>query len=291
MRVLHIYRTYLPDSQGGLEEVIRQICRNTAHHGVESRVFTLSSHPVPAVVQRDECCVYRFPLTFEIASCGVSFSCLAGFNQLVEWADVVHYHFPWPFADVLHMLGHVTKPSVLTYHSDIVRQKKLLGLYRPLMTRFLDSVDCIVSTSPNYFATSDVLGRVSEKVDIIPIGLDDTSYPKVSDDLLSSSTQRVGKDFFIFIGVLRYYKGLNILLDAVQGTDLPVVIVGAGPVEKELRERVASQSIKNVRFLGYVSNEEKVALIHLARAIVFPSYLRAEAFGVTLLEGAMYEKP
>ena len=291
MRTLHVYRTYFPDSQGGLEEVIRQICLSTSAEGVESRVFTLSTHPKPAVVQRDECGVHRFPRTFEIASCGVSVSALAGFRRLVRWADVVHYHFPWPFADVLHLLGQVRRPSVLTYHSDIVRQKGLLRLYRPLMNRFLDSVDCIVPTSPNYFATSDVLGRFSEKVEVIPIGVDDASYPPVDPSLKNSLNQQVGEDFFLFVGVLRYYKGLHILLDAVQGTDLPVVIVGAGPVEQELRERVVRQKLDNVRLLGRVDNEQKVALIDLARAIVFPSYLRSEAFGVTLLEGAMSRKP
>jgi len=218
-------------------------------------------------------------------------SALAGFRHLVRWADVVHYHFPWPFADVLHLLGQVRRPSVVTYHSDIVRQKRLLRLYRPLMNRFLESVDCIVPTSPNYFATSDVLGRFSEKVEVIPIGVDDASYPTVDPALKSALKQQIGEDFFLFVGVLRYYKGLHILLDAVQDTDLPVVIVGAGPVEQELRERVVRQKLDNVCLLGRVDNEQKVALIDLSRAIVFPSYLRSEAFGVTLLEGAMYRKP
>ena len=44
-------------------------------------------------------------------------------------------------------------------------------------------------------------------------------------------------------------------------------------------------------FTGHITDIDKVALFHLSRGIVFPSYLRAEAFGVTLLEGAMYGKP
>ena len=49
--------------------------------------------------------------------------------------------------------------------------------------------------------------------------------------------------------------------------------------------------LTNVTFTGYLPDAEKVALFKLSRAIVFPSYLRTEAFGVTLLEGAMYGKP
>jgi len=42
IRVLHVYRTYFPDTQGGGEELIRQICLSTGQQGVENRVFTLS---------------------------------------------------------------------------------------------------------------------------------------------------------------------------------------------------------------------------------------------------------
>jgi len=291
LRVLHVYRTYYPDTQGGLEEVIRQICQNTLGHGIESRVFTLSADPNPAVVEREEAGVYRFPRTFEVASCGVAVGALPGFKRLVDWADIIHYHFPWPFADLLHFLGRIRKPSVVTYHSDIVRQKSLLRLYRPLMRAFLDRVDAIVPTSQNYFASSEELGRYVEKVDVIPIGLDDGVYPEVSEQELSSARNRVGEGFFLFVGVLRYYKGLHILLDALQDTGLKCVIVGAGPVEAELQQHASRLGLDNVQFLGYVGDIEKVALMRLCRAVVFPSHLRSEAFGVTLLEGAMHGKP
>ena len=49
--------------------------------------------------------------------------------------------------------------------------------------------------------------------------------------------------------------------------------------------------MSNIHFLGYQSDEDKVALLTLSYAVVFPSHLRSEAFGVSLLEGAMYGKP
>jgi len=290
MKVLHVYRTYFPDTQGGLEEVIRQICRNTQIHGVESRVFCLSAAG-QSVIAREEAQVHRYHKTWEVASCGVSLSALSGFKELVAWADIVHYHFPWPFADLLHLLAQVKKPTVVTYHSDIVRQQGLLKLYRPLMRQFLGQVDCIVATSPNYAASSEELIRFADKVEVIPIGLDEASYPSAQDEVTEAIKSRCGEGFFLFIGVLRYYKGLHILLESLQNTELRVVIAGFGPIENALREQAQQLGLANVQFLGYVSDEEKVALIQLARAIVFPSHLRSEAFGVTLLEGAMLAKP
>src|SRR5690606_1882198 len=70
-----------------------------------------------------------------------------------------------------------------------------------------------------------------------------------------------------------------------------IVIAGSGPIEGELKRQAAELNLRNVHFLGHVSDREKVALFKLSRAVVFPSYLRSEAFGVTLLEGAMFGRP
>ncbi len=291
MRVLHVYRTFFPDTQGGLEEVVRQICKNTVEYGVESKVFCLSHEADPAIVEYDGIKVYRAKNHVEFASCGISFSALSMFKELVEWADLIHYQFPWPFADLLHVLGRVDKPAVLTYQSDIVRQRAALTLYRPLKRFFLGKMAAIVATSSNYAKTSEVLQNYRDKIEVIPIGVDENSYPVASKADIEAVRERVGEGFFLFIGVLRYYKGLHILLDALENTDFPVVIVGAGNEEEALKAQAERLQLKNVQFLGRVSNEEKVALIELSKAIVFPSHLRSEAFGVTLLEGAMNGKP
>lgn len=290
MRVLHVYRTYFPDTQGGLEEVIRQICLNTRERGVESRVLALSPSP-KKIVRREEATVYRPTLSFDIASCSVSFQAFRYFDRLQKWADVIHYHHPWPFADVLHFSADVQVPTVVTYHSDIVRQRILGRLYAPLMRKFLASVDRIVCTSENYFATSNVLSRFAEKVDVIPIGINQDSYPSPAPDHYNAMERHYGQGFFLFVGVLRYYKGLHILLDAIINAPYKVVIVGSGPTEQELKRQAEELKLTNVFFTGYLSDDDKVSLFKLCKGVVFPSYMRSEAFGVTLLEGALYGKP
>ena len=289
-RVLHFYRTYFPETQGGLEEVIRQICLNVKQKGVESRVFTLCDNPASEPIERPEALVFQSKRNMEIASCSIGYSALAEFKKQVEWADVVHYHFPWPFADVCHFLAEVKKPTVLTYHSDIVRQRGLLMLYRPLMNRFLASVDKIVCTSPNYFVSSPVLPCFAPKVKVVPIGINESSYPEPAKDLVRQVKETYGDRFFLFVGVLRYYKGLRFLLRAAKGADYKVVIAGAGPVRKELEQQIKHDGLDNVILAGRVPDDEKVALFQQSLAVVFPSYLRSEAFGVTLVEGAMYSK-
>ena len=291
VRVLHVYRTYFPETQGGLEETIRQICLNTAPLGVVSRVLCTSETIEPRIVRRNEADVYRARRTGEVASCSLSVDAFPLFRRLLRWADVVHYHFPWPLADVMHFIGRVRVPTVVTYHSDIVRQRLLGRLYAPLMRRFLGSVDRIVCTSPNYLASSEVLKTFGDAVAVVPIGLDEGSYPPPTDSLLARTHAEYGSGFFLFIGVLRYYKCLHILLEAMRGAPYRAVIVGTGPEERDLKNQCRRLGLGNVTFAGYLSDPVKVALLKRCRAVVSPSYLRAEAFGVSLLEGAMTGKP
>jgi rhamnosyl/mannosyltransferase len=291
MRVLHFFKTYLPDSVGGIEQVIFQLCESGAQHGIESQVLTLSADPTPPMVQLGQHEVHRAKLDIQFASTGFSWSVFKQFREMAAEADVVNYHFPWPFMDLVHFASGIKKPSVVTYHSDIIRQKHLLKLYRPLMNRFLASADRIVAASPNYLHTSDVLQQFHAKTRVIPYGLNKAGYPQPDSERMAHWRQQVGDKFFLFVGVMRYYKGLHILLDALKDLDYPVVIVGAGPLELELHAQAAALGLRNIHFLGRLGDEDKVALLQLSYAIVFPSHLRSEAFGISLLEGAMYGKP
>lgn len=291
MRVLHLFKTYYPESMGGIEQVIFQLCQSCRAHGIEGEVLTLSANPLPERVQVGSHWVQRARLDLNLASTGFSRDALAQFRLRARHADLIHYHFPWPFMDLLHFAAGLRKPTLLTYHSDIVRQKMLLRLYRPLMHRFLSSVDAIVTASPNYLETSRVLARYRDKTQVVPYGLDRQSYPAASPDVLEGWRTRFPAGFFLFVGVMRYYKGLHILLEACQNSHYPVLIVGAGPLESALREQAQRLRLSNVHFLGALPDADKIALLQLSRALVFPSHLRSEAFGISLLEGAMFGKP
>jgi O-antigen biosynthesis rhamnosyltransferase len=291
MKVLHFYKTYYPDSFGGVEQVIFQLASGSVALGVDITVLSLTPNKVKGVTIINGHKAYRSRRNFNIASTDFSLSAFWKFNELAKQADIVHYHFPWPFMDLVHFAVNHKKPSVVTYHSDIVKQKILLQLYKPLKTKFLNSVDAIVATSPNYRVTSDILQFHQDKVEVIPTGLDRKLYPPINVERAEYWRKNLGDNFFLFVGVLRYYKGLSILLDALALSDLPTVIIGAGPVGYELKVKAEILGLKNITFLGPVSEEDKVAILNLSYAIVFPSHLRSEAFGISLLEGAMFGKP
>jgi rhamnosyl/mannosyltransferase len=122
------------------------------------------------------------------------------------------------------------------------------------------------------------------------LGLDEADYPKANDAALARWRGRLPDRFLLFVGVLRYYKGVHILLEAAKRNGLDVVIVGNGPMETELK-RAAEQNSHKIHFLGSLPDSDKVALLELCTAFVFPSHLRSEAFGLSLVEAAMFGKP
>jgi len=296
LKILQVYRTYFPDTQGGAEEVIRQIAIGITRSGGECRILVPSKQAenVERIVV-DGIEVFRVPEKIEIASCNMFVRGFSKFRELVGWADVVHYHYPWPFQDVMHASLpkklRRQKKFIATYHADIVKQKFLLKLYGPLMRWFLGQMDSIVASSPNYSQSSLVLRPYLNKVKVIPHGLDESTLPMLDKDNRAEWKSKVGEKFYLFIGVLRYYKGLHILLKAAQGQDFRVVIAGEGNQRTLLKGMVAQYNLTNVTMVGRVSDQDKVSLLDLSKGVVMPSFLRSEAFGIALLEGLSAGKP
>lgn len=291
MKVLHVFKTARPASFGGVESFIDNLCKADSKLGVKNTVFTLHPEPHEQPIEMDGYTVIQAKQNIFVASTGFSFSAIYRFKRLVHCSDLVHYHFPNPFADILHFLIAPKIPTIVSYHSDIIRQKRLEILYKPLKKHFLNSVDHIVSTSPNYFATSGTLQNYSNKVSVIPIGLDPNDYETFDTERLDYWRRQFPKPFFLFVGVLRYYKGLDLAIEAVSRNEINLVIVGASGIEKKLKDKAASLQLKNIHFLGHLNDNDKIALLHLCYGFIFPSNFRSEAFGISLLEAAMVGKP
>ena len=280
MKILHVYKIYLPDDFTGVPRVIHGLAEAHAARGVDVRVFAPARDPsaTPRPVGRHH--VVQVQRSAAIASTDFSFAAFRAYGDAVRAADILHYHFPWPVGDLLHFAHGRGKPAVVTYHSDIVRQRALRRAYAPLMHAFLSRLDGIVATSPNYAETSPVLVRHRDRVSVIPIGIADRTAPDPA--ALAAWRQRVGEGFFLFVGALRYYKGLDFLIEAARLSGLPVVIAG----NNAHGELDVTGLPPNVTYLGAVDEADKEALLTLCRAFVLPSHLRSEAFGVALLEAA-----
>lgn len=295
IRVLHVYRTYFPDPPGGLQEAIRQICLNTISHKIMHTIFCLSPQPNPKKLFLPEAKIVRCRSWLAPRSCDLGdWRAITCFSSLMKNSDVLHFHYPWPFADLMNFLIGSKKPSILTYHSDIIRQRFLGTLYKPFLFLNLRRMHAVVATSPDYVQSSPVLSQASirNKVRVIPLGVNDSTCNTSPDH---SVTQRIGiknrEPYFLFIGVLRYYKGLDNLIRAALMVPAKVVIAGSGPERNRLIKLASKLRARNVIFSGQVTEAEKVALLQNSHAFVLPSHLRSEAFGMALIEAAKFGRP
>ena len=291
MRVLHVYKAAMPDSCGGVETFIDLLCVGLQPQGVSSTVLALSRNWRGLQIYRGYT-IFFVPTDVDLLSTPFSWRALPIFRDLVKEMDLIHYHFPYPFADVLHGFGSVRCPALVTYHADIIKQKWSYRLYAPLMRYFLKRVDHIVATSEPYRLSSSVLQAYRAKVSVIPLALaphkDHDQWPK--SEGLKMVCQRLPKRYFLFLGVLRYYKGLDVLLEALALSSYPIVIAGDGPEMASLKRQAKSLGLDDVIFLGSVDEPTKHHLYRHCEAFVFPSNYRSEAFGLSLLEAARFGK-
>lgn len=292
MKILHVNKTYFPESVGGIEESIRTLCKNKQH---EHKIFCATHKDLSwfnsIYFERIE--VYRVKSITKSKALPINFSGVLEFRKLAQWADVIHIHFPWPNADLFSLFLPRGKKVVVTYHSDIERNKFLLALYKPLMKLFFSRVSRIVATSPNYLESSSVLQSYKQKVDIIPLGLKDFSNETIPSETEQNLLHKIGKPFFLFLGVPRKYKGVDYLIQASKSisTSHTVVVAGDGGLLSGYVDYAKEIDATNIVFLGQVDDNEKSVLLKHCLALVLPSILRSEAFGLTLVEGAMFSKP
>ncbi|MBE0417868.1 MAG: glycosyltransferase [Coriobacteriia bacterium] len=201
--------------------------------------------------------------------------------------DLFHLHFPYPWGEFSWLQARTGVPTVVTYHSDIVRQKVALEFYKPYLRRMLQKVDLVIASSPNMVEHSPFLAEVSHKCRVVPFGIDVEKFAATPEIERRAAELREDHDrsIVLFVGRLIYYKGAEVLVRAMAKVDADLVVIGTGPLESELRGLAAELKVADrVTFLGGQPLDELVAWYHAADVFCLPSIARSEAFGLVQLE-------
>ena len=291
IHVIHLFKSYFPESFGGIEKVIELICRLLRKDGVQFDIHVLSADTKQKLIEVDGTPVTRSIRFGYIATTPFSLNAFLDFRALRKQNSLIHIHSPYPLGEILFLLFGRKMKSVVTYHSDIVGYEFLYFFYKPLQNLFLKKVDVIVATSEKYKETSAVLKKFAPKVKVIPLGISDDWDKEAKTELAPKVTEVLTSDYMLFLGALRGYKGLKVLLEAAKKTKSQIVIAGDGPLKEDLEKIIKTKSIENVTLLGAVTEQEKNALLSNCFALVLPSTMRSEAFGIVLLEAGAHSKP
>lgn len=288
MRVLYLYKDYFP-ILGGIENHVKLLAEGLRLHGVETEVIVTNTTNRTVDETIGGVPVHKMARQINVSSAPVSLPFFPAVRRLEAGVDIAHLHMPYPPGELAQLLLGRSRRLVATYHSDIVRQRVLGALYRPFLWQVLRRADLIAVSNPVYIQDSPFLRRHVEKCRVIHFGVDLDRFapsPAVLEEAARWQERYAGRPLIIFVGRLRHYKGIDVLLEAMrQVENAHALIVGIGPMEESWRAQMQSAGVSDrVTFLGEVPDAGVLALYHAASLFVLPSTNRAETLGIVQLE-------
>jgi rhamnosyl/mannosyltransferase len=170
MRILHIYKDYAPVT-GGIENHIGVLAQAQRAQGLDARVLVTNTDSQSFEGEINGVPVTKTGRQLNISSAPISLGFYGKLWQMERGTDITHAHLPYPPGELGHMLLGRSRALVLSYHSDIVRQRLLGAVYSPFLRHLLRQADHISVSNPTYIRTSPFLARVAEKCTVIPYGI------------------------------------------------------------------------------------------------------------------------
>jgi rhamnosyl/mannosyltransferase len=271
MKVLQVYKDVFPEVHGGIERYIHDLSAflQSRGHTVEVLVAGGGDRTVDSLSVKGIWSPGRI----------LSNPIVPGFARFLKLtdADVIHFHLPLPSAVLAWiLLGHRSrKPYVVTYHSDIVRQAFVMPVYAPVLSRFLCGAYSVIVSSGKYINSSVYLRNLNN-TQVIPIGVNLERFRPGS---------TIEKEYYLFAGRFRKYKGIFVLLEAWRKMSNPpkLILVGGGRLIQKVNRFIESNRLP-VEVVIDADDQKLVKLYQGAKALILPSIKRSEAYGMVQVE-------
>lgn len=302
MKVVHLGK-YYPPASGGIETHTRTLAVAQAALGADVRVvvvnhaaadgrdvtFDAFSRTPDATDSDGPVRVYRAGKRGSVARLDLTPTLPAILRRVLrDPPDVWHLQAPNVTMMLAVLANRRIRPLVVTHHSDIVRQRVLRHLVRPVEAAVYRRAARLLSDSPPYVEGSEVLRRFRPKVESLPLGLDLAPYLDPSPAAVAHAEhlrKRHPGPIWLSVGRLVYYKALDVALRALTEVPGTLVVIGTGPMEERWRRQAAELGVADrVAWRGRASGDELVGAYHAAAALWFPSNARSEAYGLVQVE-------
>lgn len=208
--------------------------------------------------------------------------------------EVLHLHVPNPSVFWALLSSAARRiPWVLHWHADIPADSSHAALrlayppYRAFERALSKHASRIVATSETYRKASRPLAPFTGKTSVIPLGSPEAPAAGTAPVWPGNGTK------VLAVGRLSYYKGFDVLLDAVaQVPEVSLLLVGGGELEGSLRAQVDRLGLgERVTLAGKIDDATLQAAYESCDLFCLPSIDRAEAFGMVLLEAMRAGKP
>lgn len=291
IKILQVNKLYYPDI-GGIERTVQHIAEGLKDK-TEMSVLVCQPKGHGVTEEINGVVVQRCGSLGTLFSMPISLSFLWQLRRKSKEQDILQFHAPFPLGDLACLLSGYRGKVVLYWHSDVVKQKRLMFLYRPIMETFLKRVDAIIVGADGVMKGSSYLGPYQNKCITIPFAVNEEIEKKGKQYLNEAIPSRSKYCRFLFVGRLVYYKGIDILLQAfTMINNAELTVIGCGNLEGKLRRYVEEYGMSDrIHFLGKVEEEQLYHAFSSCDVFVLPSIEKSEAFGLVQLEAMAYGKP
>lgn len=293
MKILQLGKFY--PIQGGVEKVMYDLMTGFEkyHPDVNCDMMCVAATPQPyqqAISKSSN--LFCAKLNKKLFSTMLSFDLISKLKKVSQGYDIIHIHHPDPMAALALRLSGFKGKVILHWHSDILKQKTLLKLYRPLQDWLINRADVIIGTSPKYLKQSPHLKKHNKRKIAVPIGIESVRFNRDNVDKIRK--QYEGKKIIFSLGRLVEYKGFEYLIESAKYLDDRYIILigGTGPLKDSLQAQIDSNNLSGkVRLLGRISDEDLSSYYGACDLFVLSSIWKTEAFGIVQIEAMSCGKP
>ena len=133
---------------------------------------------------------------------------------------------------------------------------------------------------------------LGNKIKVVPLGIELEEYRTLDKEKVR---RELGISGFVLFTVSRLekMKGIDVAIEVVRKLNIPDIhyyIAGKGRLEADLKEMCKKGNIKNVHFLGELSEEELKKYFAMADVFIYPE-ISEPAFGLVSIESMAYGTP
>ncbi|MBP3942158.1 glycosyltransferase [Sphingobacteriaceae bacterium WQ 2009] len=292
MKILQVGKFY--PIMGGVEKVMYDLVLGLSAEKIHCDMLcaTTENHPGGTLILNDYAKIFVIPTQIKLAATMLAPNMIVKLRQIAHNYDIIHIHHPDPMASLALFLSGYKGKVVLQWHADILKQKTLLKLYKPLQSWLIKRANIIVGTTPVYVKESPFLTDVQHKIDFIPIGIEPLIADSARVDQIKETYKN--KKIIFSLGRLVAYKGYEYLIKAAEDLDdsYHIVIGGKGPLHDELTALITSLKLSNkVSLIGFVSDEDLPNYYAASDVFCLSSIWKTEAFAIVQIEAMSFGKP
>ena len=124
LNVLQVNKLYYPFT-GGVERVVQQIAEGL-NGQTNMKVLVCNENRQNITEQINGVKVHRSGSFYMLGNMPLSFQFIRDLKKVSKMFDIIHLHMPFPLGDAALLLSGYKGKIVVWWHSDVVRQKKLM---------------------------------------------------------------------------------------------------------------------------------------------------------------------